>query len=823
MTLPPIWKRWAIRPGSRSIARWSVPATPACRSGACRSKLKIAPSTLSHHIKALVVVGLVNQVREATTLVCHANYEVMRGLVGFPGRRMLRRRIREQGREDRGVSFSVHNFDISSLMGEGHERDEDGRDHRRRSGRSCRRRACAGARPDADRAGGGPRSRPRRARSGATCNYSRRGNTTSTAPPSGCSRRPAGIRPIRSRIRPAPNWWSAISSRWPAGPPSRQHIRTRSRVTAIGRAGFDKVKSKGREAAPFEIRYQNGKGPKVVSADAVIDASGTWHSPNPAGANGLPAIGERRPPERIAYGMPDVLGRDRARYAGKTVAVLGAGHSAIGTLTDLAQLAEQAPGTKRDLAVARQRSRQGFWRRRERQACRPRRTGRRISPRWSRRAASRLETGFRGFRIVAEPTAPRCIVGARTAAAVVSVAVDELIVATGFRPDLDFVRELRIQLDPAIECPVALAPLIDPNEHSCGTVRPHGARELAQPEPGFYFAGMKSYGRAPTFLMLTGYEQVRSIAADIAGDHEAAARVELVLPETGVCSRAAAPECKSVAAAVRHHRRLTPVAPRMQMQSNRARPDAAAVLSGRRMRREFRSRADRLSSRCAWGRLAACCPTSSCRRSSPRFLIPEWHLSGAQAGLLAGSGAAGYMLAVPVLATLTDRIDARKILIAGSVVSALGTLLFGLFATGLWSGALLQRDRRRRLCRRLYAGPQGADRPACAGGFIPRHHAVHVELLVRRRLVLSGVATGRGRLGLARRLLRHGRRPAGDAGGLLAVAAGRAEARDRAGCWISHRCSRTGRRWDSCSATARIASNSTASEPGSSRSGPSWR
>ena len=101
-------------------------------------------------------------------------------------------------------------------------------------------------------------------------------------------------------------------------------------------------------------------------------------------------------------------------------------------------------------------------------------------------------------------------------AAARQIAVDELIVATGFRPDFDFVRELRLQLDPAVEAPVALAPLIDPNEHSCGTVRPHGARELAQPEPGFYFAGMKSYGRAPTFLMLTGYEQVRSIVADIA-------------------------------------------------------------------------------------------------------------------------------------------------------------------------------------------------------------------------------------------------------------------------------------------------------------------
>src|SRR5207253_9434833 len=105
--------------------------------------------------------------------------------------------------------------------------------------------------------------------------------------------------------------------------------------------------------------------------------------------------------------------------------------------------------------------------------------------------------------------------------------------------------ELRLRLDPAIEAPVALAPLIDPNEHSCGTVRPHGARELAQDDPHLYLAGMKSYGRAPTFLMLTGYEQVRSIAADIAGDRNAAERVELVLPETGVCSRSAAPSASA--------------------------------------------------------------------------------------------------------------------------------------------------------------------------------------------------------------------------------------------------------------------------------------
>jgi thioredoxin reductase len=320
------------------------------------------------------------------------------------------------------------------------------------------------------------------------------------------------------------------------------HVHTSSRVTGISRIGFDKLKTKGREAAPFEIRYQNGQGPKLVKADAVIDASGTWHSPNPAGANGLLAIGEKEAADRIAYGMPDVLDSDRARYAGKTVAVLGSGHSAIGTLTDLAKLAEQAPGTRpiwllrgsdpakafgggaNDKLVARGELGAAF-------AALV--TAGRI----------KLESGFRVSHLIADGA--RLVVGALSACSARRVVVDELIVATGFRPDLDFVRELRIRLDPAIECPVALAPLIDPNEHSCGTVRPHGARELAQDEPGFYFAGMKSYGRAPTFLMLTGYEQVRSIAADIAGDREAAERVELVLPETGVCSRSPAPDASN--------------------------------------------------------------------------------------------------------------------------------------------------------------------------------------------------------------------------------------------------------------------------------------
>ena len=277
-------------------------------------------------------------------------------------------------------------------------------------------------------------------------------------------------------------------------------------------------------------------GELTAMADAVIDVSGTWHSPNPAGANGLPAVGERAAASRIAYGMPDVLGRDRGRYAGKTVAVLGAGHSAVGTLIDLVRLAEQAPATRPVWLLRGNDPAKAFGGgANDKLAARGE-----LGSAFARLVAGGkvgLEREFRVSHIALDGGG--LIVGAESGER--QIMVDELVVATGFRPELDFVRELRIALDPVVESPVPLAPLIDPNLHSCGTVRPHGARELAQPEPGFFIAGMKSYGRAPTFLMLTGYEQVRSIAADIAGDREAAGRVELVLPETGVCSRAETP------------------------------------------------------------------------------------------------------------------------------------------------------------------------------------------------------------------------------------------------------------------------------------------
>jgi hypothetical protein len=81
-----------------------------------------------------------------------------------------------------------------------------------------------------------------------------------------------------------------------------------------------------------------------------------------------------------------------------------------------------------------------------------------------------------------------------------------------------------------------VGPLIDPNVHSCGTVPAHGIAELAHPEPGYVIVGMKSYGRAPTFLLATGYQQVGSVVAALAGDPAGAARRDHGPPAAALCA-----------------------------------------------------------------------------------------------------------------------------------------------------------------------------------------------------------------------------------------------------------------------------------------------
>ncbi len=308
-------------------------------------------------------------------------------------------------------------------------------------------------------------------------------------------------------------------------------VRYGTRATAVSRLGRDLLKTPDRERVPFLVRAVDASGTEIeLHASAVIDATGTWHSKNPLGASGLPALGEKAASERISYRVPDVLGSERQRFAGKKVVVVGAGHSAIDALVDLAALAREVPATAITWVLRSGVSERLFGGGKTDQ----------LPARGALGSAARelVERGTvdlaTGYSIAAIHRTDEGLVLDGPAGPLGPF--DEVVAATGFRPDLELLREVRTDLDPALESPRTLAPLIDPNVHSCGTVPPHGERELRQPEPGLYVVGMKSYGRAPTFLLATGYEQVRSVAAALAGDQAAADKVELILPATGVCS-----------------------------------------------------------------------------------------------------------------------------------------------------------------------------------------------------------------------------------------------------------------------------------------------
>ncbi|WP_097869313.1 NAD(P)-binding domain-containing protein [Streptomyces sp. rh34] len=315
-------------------------------------------------------------------------------------------------------------------------------------------------------------------------------------------------------------------------------VRLDARVTGVSRAGRDRIVDADRDQQPFVVHIAHADGHEErIFARAVIDASGTWSTPSPAGAGGLPALGEKAAADRITYRVPDLKDPAvRARYAGRRTAVIGSGASAFTALASLADLAvsDDGTGTKGVWVLRRGISGSTFGGGDADQL--PARGALGLA------AKAAVDDGYvdavTGFRTEAiERAADGRLVlvdedGRRLDP------VDEVIVLTGLRPDLGFLDELRLGLDERLQAPTELAPLIDPNQHSCGTVYPHGHRELSHPEKDVYLVGMKSYGRAPTFLAMTGYEQVRSLAAALAGDLEAADRVELTLPETGVCGGA---------------------------------------------------------------------------------------------------------------------------------------------------------------------------------------------------------------------------------------------------------------------------------------------
>lgn len=331
------------------------------------------------------------------------------------------------------------------------------------------------------------------------------------------------------------------------GATSGGEIQYDSRVVGVGRAGRDLLVDSGRDHDPFAVHIETSHGRRRQLAGAVVDASGTWSRPNPLGADGYPALGESENAARITYGIPDFTDPQVAsRYAGKHVVVAGKGASAQGVLVGLAKLAGFSDaGSAGDSAASR--SRVSWLLRRpsvgeafgggdndqlEQRG--------KLGQDAKAAATSGLVTNVTQFRTESVTGQPDGRLSISSVDGQMVSDVDEVIVVTGFRPDFGFLSEVRLDLDPALGAARVLADQIHPDHHSCGDVAPHGHRELAQPETGLFLVGMKSYGRAPSFLAMTGYEQVRSVVAALAGDVEAADRVDLVLPETGVCNGAGA-------------------------------------------------------------------------------------------------------------------------------------------------------------------------------------------------------------------------------------------------------------------------------------------
>jgi thioredoxin reductase len=294
-------------------------------------------------------------------------------------------------------------------------------------------------------------------------------------------------------------------------PAIQPHLKLKHRVEAVSRRGVDKVKTDGRAAHPFILRTRSPAGETLLEASAVIDASGTWFNPNPLHTSGLWTAAERESASLIQYGIPDVLGRERTRYGGRRIAVVGAGYSAINVILDLAQLRKAEPattitwvvrrpsvdkllrGSGQDLLLA-----QGW-------------LGQRLSQLVERGEVDVLTSfettavGHDGQMVLLKDAGER------------EFRAERVLACTGFRPDLSVFRELRADIDPVSESVRGLSALIDPNRHSCYSVPVHGLQELAHGEPNFFVMGIKSYGRAPTFLLKTGYEQARAIAAALCG------------------------------------------------------------------------------------------------------------------------------------------------------------------------------------------------------------------------------------------------------------------------------------------------------------------
>ncbi|WP_051524844.1 NAD(P)-binding domain-containing protein [Exiguobacterium undae] len=308
-------------------------------------------------------------------------------------------------------------------------------------------------------------------------------------------------------------------------PTISENLYLEYQVISISRQGIDKMTTTDRQLSPFEVIVQTPTGRRRFLAAAVLDATGVWGQPNSMFSAGHPHDSLI---ERVTHTIPNFR-QEINRYANQRLAIIGSGHSALTALMGAVALKKDYPETDIHWIIRKTDVVEAFGGEENDQLAERGQLGSTART----LVGSGLVTVHSGFKVAETVSTNEGISLISTDHR--QVAVQEIIVLTGSRPDFTFLREIRLDVDFITESTRQLAPLIDPNLHSCGTVRPHGEAELRQPEKNFYIIGSKSYGRAPTFLLTTGYEQIRSIVAHLTGDTISAKQIRLKLPETGVC------------------------------------------------------------------------------------------------------------------------------------------------------------------------------------------------------------------------------------------------------------------------------------------------
>ena len=294
-------------------------------------------------------------------------------------------------------------------------------------------------------------------------------------------------------------------------------LHTQTEVVAVGREGQlkgDYVGDEARIDADFRLLLRNASGSEsVATADVVIDAGGIFGNHNWAGASGIPAPGEIAAADAIEYGLPDVGGRDRDRYAGKTTLLVGDGYSAATSAVALAELAADQPGTH-IVWITRGPSRAGGPIAAIENDTLPER--RRLAD-----AANALAAGASTAVEYRPATAIELIdrdalqgrFSVRLSGAHAgTVEVDRIVANVGYRPDQRLYAELQVHhcyaTDGPMKLATALAARMSPD---CLDQTSAGPQALVNPEPDFYLLGAKSYGRDSRFLLSVGLAQIRDL------------------------------------------------------------------------------------------------------------------------------------------------------------------------------------------------------------------------------------------------------------------------------------------------------------------------